>query len=127
MSTPDIPYGVLHMAKDRGPMEYSITSLFQTIWSTPYGSFFGVIWSALGFTLEVKFFCHMEYSIWLFYDAIWSTPYGRNQRPHGVLHNVINNIHCCKNTKYSTRLFLMTSWITFSCNMEYSIWLFLVP
>ena len=65
-------------------MEYSI-------WK-----FFGVIWSALGFTLEVKFFCHMEYSIWLFYDAIWSTPYGRNQRPHGVLHNVINNIHSYK-------------------------------
>ena len=55
-------------------MEYSI-------WS-----FFGAIWSALGFITEVKIYCHMEYSIWLFYDAIWSTPYGRNLRPHGALH-----------------------------------------
>ena len=59
MSTPDLPYGVLHVVTISCHMEYSI-------WS-----FFGAIWSALGFTTEVKFYCHMEYSTWLFYDAIW--------------------------------------------------------
>ena len=75
-------------------MEYSMWSLFHTTWCTPYGRFFGAIWSALGFITEVKIYCHMEYSIWLFYDAIWSTPYGRNLRPHGVLHNVVKNVYC---------------------------------
>ena len=82
MSTPDLPYGVLHVVTISCHMEYSI-------WS-----FFGAIWSALGFTSEVKSYCHMEYSIWLFYDAIWSTPYGRNLRPYGVLHNVVKNVYC---------------------------------
>ena len=77
MSTPDLPYGVLHVVTISCHMEYSI-------WS-----FFGAIWSALGFTSEVKLYCHMEYSIWLFYDAIWSTPYGSNSRPYGVLHRAL--------------------------------------
>ena len=81
-------------------MEYSI-------WS-----FFGAIWSALGFITEVKIYCHMEYSIWLFYDAIWSTPYGRNLRPHGVLHNVVKNVYCWRNTKNSTRLIFAAPWST---------------
>ena len=39
MSTSALPYGVLHMTRNRGPMEYSMWSLFQAKWSTPYGSF----------------------------------------------------------------------------------------
>ena len=79
MSTPDLPYGVLHVVTISCHMEYSIWSVFFAIWI------------ALGFTSEVKFYCHMEYSTWLFYDAKWSTPYGRNLSPYGVLHNVVKN------------------------------------
>ena len=39
MSTPDLPYGILNVARKRGPMEYSMWPLYQAIWSTPYGSF----------------------------------------------------------------------------------------
>ena len=81
-------------------MEYSI-------WS-----FFGAIWSALGFNSEVKLYCHMEYSIWLFYDAIWSTPYGRNLRVYGVLHTVVKNVYYWRNTKHSTKLIAATPWST---------------
>ena len=54
----------------------------------------------------------MEYSIWLFYDTIWSTPFGRNLRPYGVLHNVVKNVYCWRNTKNSTRLIFATPWST---------------
>ena len=81
------------------------------------------------------FWCHMEYSMWSLFHAIWSTPYGRNLRPYGVLHRIINNVYCWRNTKCSKRLISTTPWRTpcghyfmphgvlhtvgFWCHMEY--------
>ena len=87
MSTPDLPYGVLHVARNRGLKEYSMWSLFQAIWSTPYGSFlvsYGVLQDSP--TRSNSF-------------AIWSTPYGYFMMPHGALHVaekcfILNNVYC---------------------------------
>ena len=46
------------------------------------------------------------------FHAIWSTPYGRNLRPYGVLHRIINNVYCWRNTKCSKRLIFTTPWRT---------------
>ena len=109
-------YGVLYMAVLWCHMEYSIWLKSNAMWSTLCGNYFmsrgelhmvifGVIWSALGFTKEVKFYCHMEgftvlyynidcwrntkYSTILIFTTPWSTPCGPYFMPNGVLHIVI--------------------------------------
>ena len=145
-----VQYGVLQDLAQR--------SIYVVTWSTPYGCFlipYGVLhmvslWCHMehlmfnqsdqflvphGVLHMATFWCHMEYAIWSLFHAIWSTPYGRNLRPYGVLHRIINNVYCWRNTKCSRRLISTTPWSTpcghyfmplgvlhmvgFWCHMEY--------
>ena len=76
ISTPQWPYGGLHMARNSDHMEYSIWHQKVTIRSTPCGTFLmphGVLENQPQMTISI-------------YIAIWSTPYGYFLMPYGVLY-----------------------------------------
>ena len=86
-------FGVLWSASGSTPydyiychMEYSIRSLFDAIWSTPFGHFFLLYGVLHIIAIHINCGRNANSSIRLVFNALWSTPYGLELLPYGVLH-----------------------------------------